>query len=83
MADVIGRTMSDTLTNHNEIFIRSLMDVMKEIMYGAPIHQIGLAYFNRMTRPAVTQSAVGDQVTSSAQGGSINHIAQLTLPPIT
>jgi hypothetical protein len=31
MADVVGRTMSDTLTNHNELFIRSLMNVMKEI----------------------------------------------------
>jgi len=81
MADVIGRTMSDTLANHNEVFIRSLTNVMKEIMRGAPIHQTGPAY--RMTRPIVTQSAVGDQVGSSAQGGNINHSVQPTLPPIS
>jgi hypothetical protein len=43
MAETISKTMAATLTNHNEVFIRSLTNVMKEVMYIAPIHQTGPA----------------------------------------
>jgi hypothetical protein len=62
MAETISKTMTATLTNHNEVFIISLTNVMKEVLYGAPIHQTGPAYFNQMTskRQVDTQAMVGE-----------------------
>jgi hypothetical protein len=56
---------------YNELFIRSLTNVMKEAMYGALIHQIGLAYFG-LSKKQPTHAVVGEQVGSSSQGGGVN-----------
>jgi hypothetical protein len=61
-------------------------------MYGALIHQTGPAYFNRITRPAVTQSTPSEtqpptqQPIMTSQGGHVppsatNNALVLTVPP--
>jgi len=71
MVETISKTMADTLANHNEVFINSVTNAMKEALYGAPISQRGLAYTNQMTqnRQAGSPATHGGQAGSSGQGG--------------
>jgi hypothetical protein len=80
MAKTISMTMAATLTNHIMVFIRSLTNVMKEVIYGAPIHHIGPAYFNQMIskKQVDTQAMVGEQARNSSQGGSTSQLRDTT-----
>jgi hypothetical protein len=60
---------------------------MKEVMYGAPIHQIGPAYFNQMTskKHVDAPAMVGEQAGNSGQGGSTSQFRDTTQnmqPPV-
>ena len=34
------------MLNHNEVFLNTLHNTMKEVFYGYPIDQVGPAYYN-------------------------------------
>jgi hypothetical protein len=46
ISETIGRAMSDTLTNHNQVFVNTLTNAMREVMHGRPVAPVGLSYAN-------------------------------------
>jgi hypothetical protein len=66
MSETIGRAMSDTLTNHNRVFINTLKNTLGEVMQGRPFVPIGPSYDNQITETTSVQIASGgDQPESS------------------
>lgn len=80
MAKTISRAMVTTLANHNEVFLRTLTNVLKETMYGALINQTGPAYFNQMisNKQGGAPMANGGQAGGSGQGGSTSQSRDAT-----
>lgn len=46
VVDTVHKSIHEALKNHNEMFLNTLHNIMKEVFYGAPIDQIRPAYFN-------------------------------------
>lgn len=46
LTDIIHKIIHEALGNHNEVFLNTFRNIMKEVFYGAPIDQVGLVYFN-------------------------------------
>jgi hypothetical protein len=61
-AQLVHKIVHEAFTNHNQMLVNSIGNVMKEVFYGAPIDQVGPAYFN-----AYNPSAMGSNVPSSSQ----------------
>ena len=61
-AHLVHKTISEFLTNPNRILANSIGNVMKQVIYGVLVDQVGPAYSNDFN-----PSAVGSNVTSSSQ----------------
>ena len=59
---MIHKTVNEVITNHNQALANMVGNVMKTVFFGAPVDQMGLAYFS-----SLNPSAVGSNVTSSSQ----------------
>ena len=59
---LVHKTISEALTNHNQILANSIGNVMKHVLFGAPVDQVGPTYSNGFN-PLV----VGSNVPSSSQ----------------
>ena len=59
---LVHKSVSEAFTNHNQVLVNSISNVMKEVFYGVPIDQVGPAYFNPQN-----PSAMGSNVPSSSQ----------------
>ena len=46
MLEGINESVNNALCNHNTMFLTTLRNLMKEVLYGAPVYQEGPAYFN-------------------------------------
>ena len=44
--DAVKKSIRDAMLNHNTAFLNTFHNTMKEVFYGYPIDQIGLAYYN-------------------------------------
>ena len=44
--EVINKFVHDAISNHNEIFLNTFHNTMKEVFNGFPVDQVGLAYYN-------------------------------------
>ena len=42
----INKFVHDALSNHNEIFLNTFHNTMKEVFHGFPVRQVGPAYYN-------------------------------------
>ena len=73
-AHLVHKTISEALTNHNQILANSIGNVMKQVIYGALVDQVGPAYSNDFN-----PSAVGSNVTSSSQQQNLGQHQQ---PPV-
>ena len=61
-AHLVHKTISEALTNHNRVLANSIGNVLKQVIYGASVDQIRLAYSNDFN-----PLAVGSNVTNSSQ----------------
>ena len=61
-AQMIHKTVNEVITNHNQTLVNTVINIMKTILFGALVDQIGSAYFS-----GFNPSAVGSNVTSSSQ----------------
>ena len=62
VAQMIHNTVNEVITNHNQTLANTVGNVIKTVFFGAPIDQIGLAYFS-----GFNPSAVESNVPSSSQ----------------
>ena len=44
--EAVNKSIHDAISNHNEIFLNTFHNTMKEVFHGFPVDQIGLAYYN-------------------------------------
>ena len=44
--EAINKSVHDTMSNHNEVFLNTFHNTMKEVFHGFPVDQVGLAYYN-------------------------------------
>jgi hypothetical protein len=78
-ADIVNKSVSDGLTNHNKILINSFSNVMKEVFYGAPVDLVGPAYYNLscLSAPGTNMASTSQQLNGGQppvqhlQGGQI------------
>ena len=61
-AQMVHKTVHEAFTNHNQVLANIISNVIKEVFFGAPVDQVGPAYFN-----GFNPSAVESNVPSSNQ----------------
>ena len=44
--DTVNKSVRDAISSHNEAFLDTFHNAMKEVFHGFPVDQIGLAYYN-------------------------------------
>ena len=44
--EAINKSVHDTMSNHNEVFLNTFHNTMKEVFHGFPVGHVGLAYYN-------------------------------------
>ena len=44
--EAINKSIHDAILNHNEIFLNTFHNTMKEVFHGFLVDQVGLAYYN-------------------------------------
>ena len=44
--EAINKYVHDTISNHNEVFLNTFHNTMKEVFHGFPLDQVGPAYYN-------------------------------------
>ena len=44
--ETINKSVHDAMSNHNEVFLNTFHNIMKEVFHGFSIDQVGLAYYN-------------------------------------
>ena len=44
--EVVNKSVHDAISNHNEVFLNTFHNTMKEVFHGFPIDQVGSAYYN-------------------------------------
>ena len=44
--EAINKSIHDAISNHNEIFLNTFHNTMKEVFHGFPVDQVGSAYYN-------------------------------------
>ena len=44
--EVVNKSVHDAMSNHNEVFLNTFHNTMKEVFHGFPVDQVGLAYYN-------------------------------------
>ena len=44
--EAINKSVRDAILNHNEVFLNTFCNTMKEVFHGYPIEQVGPAYYN-------------------------------------
>ena len=59
---LVHKTIHKAFTNHNKVLANTFGNVWKEVFFGAPVDQVGPAYFN-----GFNPSAVRSNIPSSSQ----------------
>jgi len=44
--EAVNKYVRDAISSHNEAFLDTFYNAMKEVFHGFPVDQIGLAYYN-------------------------------------
>ena len=44
--EAINKSVHDAISNHNEVFLNTFCNTMKEVFHGYPIDQVGPTYYN-------------------------------------
>ena len=44
--EAVNKSVYDAISNHNEVFLNTFHNIMKEVFHGYPIDQVGPAYYN-------------------------------------
>ena len=44
--EAVNKSIHDAISNHNEVFLNTFHNTMKEVFYGFPVDQDGPAYYN-------------------------------------
>ena len=44
--EAINKSVHDAISNHNEIFLNTFHNTMKEVFHGFSVDQVGPAYYN-------------------------------------
>ena len=44
--EAINKFVHDAISNHNEVFLNTFYNTMKEVFHGFPVDQVGPAYYN-------------------------------------
>ena len=44
--EAINKSVHDAISSHNETFLGTFHNAMKEVFHGFPVGQVGLAYYN-------------------------------------
>ena len=42
----VNKSVHDAISNHNEVYLNTFHNTMKEVFHGFPVDQVGLAYYN-------------------------------------
>ena len=61
-AHLVHKTVHEAFTNHHKVLANTIGNVLKEVFFGAPVDQVGPAYFN-----GFNPLAVGSNVPGSSQ----------------
>jgi hypothetical protein len=61
-AHLVHKTVHKAFTNHNKVLADTIVNVLKEVFFGAPVDQVGPLYFN-----GYNPSAIESSVPSSNQ----------------
>ena len=44
--EAVNKFVHDAMSNHNEVFLNTFHNTMKEVFHRFPVDQVGLAYYN-------------------------------------
>ena len=44
--EAVNKSVRDAISNHNEVFLNTFHNTIKEVFHGYPINQVGPVYYN-------------------------------------
>ena len=74
--EAVNKSVYDAMLNHNEVFLNTFNNTMKEVVHGFPVDQVGPAYYNipyPLTQ-GTNQAATSYQEAASADNDDIQVI---------
>ena len=46
LIEVVNKSVHDAMSNHNEVFLNTFHNTMKEVFRGFPVDQVGMIFYN-------------------------------------
>ena len=68
--EAINKSVRDAISNHNEIFLNTFHNTMKEVFHGFPVDQVGLAYYNIPHPSTQGTNQAGTSLQETAPAGN-------------
>ena len=70
--EIVDKSVRDAISSHNEAFLDTFHNAMKEAIHGFPVGQIGPAYYN-IPHPATQETnQVGTSHQEAAPAGNVD-----------
>ena len=67
---VVNKSVRDAISSHNEAFLDTFHNAMKEVFHGFPVGQVGLAYYNIPHPSTQGTNQVGTSHQEAASAGN-------------
>ena len=70
---VVDKSVCDVISSHNEAFLDTFHNAMKEAIHGFPVGQVGLAYYNipHPSTQGTNQVGTSHQEAAPASNGDV------------
>ena len=74
--EAINKFIHDAISNHNEIFLNTFHNTMKEVFHGFPVDQVGLAYYNipHLSTQGTNQTGTSRQEAAPASNDDVQAV---------
>ena len=68
--EAVNKSVHDAISNHNEVFLNTFHNTMKEAIHGFPVGQVGPAYYNIPDPSTQWTNQVGTNHQGAAPAGN-------------
>ena len=74
--EIVNKYVRDVISNHNEAFLDTFHNAMKEAIHGFPVGQVGPAYYNipHLATQGTNQVGTSHQEAASAGSGDVQTV---------
>ena len=68
--EIVNKSVRDAISSHNEAFLDTFHNAMKEAIHGFPVGQVGPAYYNILDPSTQGTNQVGTSHQEAAPAGN-------------